>query len=165
MLQGIRWPMQTYEERTIVDEIVKQAMTKWPDVPDCFGWLGLDNRGQWHMRDDRVQALGSFQSGLQGAKGSVLRHEKLISFIDRNYDRAKKLIEENMDILHAMKDALMKYETIDAKQIDDLMARREVRQPENWEPRDKPGSDDKPDAQASKDETVAAGKPSEGNLH
>ncbi len=38
-----------------------------------------------------------------------------------------------MDILHAMKDALMKYETIDAPQIDDLMARREVRPPAGWE--------------------------------
>jgi cell division protease FtsH len=37
-----------------------------------------------------------------------------------------------MDVLHTMKDALMKYETIDAKQIDDLMARREVRAPSNW---------------------------------
>ncbi len=54
------------------------------------------------------------------------------SVIDRNYARAKDILEENMDILHSMKDALMKYETIDAKQIDDLMARREVRQPADW---------------------------------
>lgn len=38
------------------------------------------------MRDDRAQALGSFQSGIPGAKGSVLRHEKLIDFIHRNYE-------------------------------------------------------------------------------
>ena len=38
------------------------------------------------MRDDRVQALGAFQSGLPGVKGSVLRHEKLIDFIHRNYE-------------------------------------------------------------------------------
>ena len=69
-----------------MDDIVSQAMAKWPDVPDCFGWLGLDSRGQWHMRDDRVQALGSFQSGVPGAKGSVLRHDKLIEFIHRNYE-------------------------------------------------------------------------------
>ncbi len=86
MLQGIRWPMQTYEERTIVDEIVKQAMTKWPDVPDCFGWLGLDSRGQWYLRDDAVQAIGGFQSGFCGAKGSRLQHEKLIKYIERNYE-------------------------------------------------------------------------------
>jgi len=69
-----------------MDDIVRQAMAKWPDVPDCYGWLGLDSRGQWHMRDDRVQASGSFQSGLPGAKGSVLRHDKLIDFIHRNYE-------------------------------------------------------------------------------
>lgn len=69
-----------------MDDIVRQAMTKWPNVPDCYGWLGLDSRGQWHMRDDRVQALGSFQSGVSGSKGSVLRHEKLIEFIQRNYE-------------------------------------------------------------------------------
>ena len=69
-----------------MDDLVRQAMAKWPNVPDCFGWLGLDSRGQWHMRDDRVQALGSFQSGEPGAKGSILRHEKLIDFIHRNYE-------------------------------------------------------------------------------
>jgi cell division protease FtsH len=53
-------------------------------------------------------------------------------FIDRNYDRAKKILEDNMDILHSMKDALMKYETIDAKQIDDLMERKPVREPAGW---------------------------------
>ena len=66
-----------------VDDIVRQAMSKWPNVPDCFGWLGLDARGQWCMRDERVQALGSFQGGQ--AKGSILRHEKLIGFIERNH--------------------------------------------------------------------------------
>ena len=48
---------------------------------------------------------------------------------DRNYQRAEQILRDNIDILHTMKDALMKYETIDAKQIDDLMARREVRPP------------------------------------
>lgn len=67
-----------------MDDIVRQAMAKWPDVPDCFGWLGLDSRGQWWMRDDKAQALGDFHSGLPGSKGSVLRHEKLIDFIHRN---------------------------------------------------------------------------------
>lgn len=64
------------------------------------------------------------------------------SVIDRNYDRAQQILEENIDILHSMKDALMKYETIDAKQIDDLMARRDVRPPAGWD--DRPSSGDKP---------------------
>ena len=69
-----------------MDDIVRQAMAKWPYVPDCYGWLGLDARGQWYMRDDRTQALGSFASGQPGARGSVLRHDKLIDFIQRNYE-------------------------------------------------------------------------------
>jgi hypothetical protein len=68
-----------------MDDIVKQAMAKWPNVPDCYGWLGLDNRGNWYMRDDRAQALGAFDSGQPGSKGSRLQHDKLIDFIGRNY--------------------------------------------------------------------------------
>lgn len=69
-----------------MDDIVRQAMAKWPNVPDCYGWLGLDARGNWWMRDDRAQAAGAFGSGAPGAKGSWLRHEKLIDFIQRNYE-------------------------------------------------------------------------------
>ena len=65
-----------------MDDIVRQAMAKWPNVPHCYGWLGLDERGNWYMRDDRVQAAGPFPD----ARGSLLRHEKLIDFIHRNYD-------------------------------------------------------------------------------
>lgn len=68
-----------------MDDIVKQAMAKWPNVPACYGWLGLDARGQWWLRDDGAQACGAFASGLEGAKGHVLRHEKLAEFIARNY--------------------------------------------------------------------------------
>jgi hypothetical protein len=65
-----------------MDDIVRQAMAKWPNVPNCYGWLGLDERGNWYMRDDRVQAAGAFPA----AKGSLLRHEKLVDFIHRNYE-------------------------------------------------------------------------------
>jgi hypothetical protein len=68
-----------------MDEIVKQAMAKWPNVPDCYGWLGLDARGNWYMRDDAVQAVGAFDGGTSGSKGSLLQHGKLIDFIARNY--------------------------------------------------------------------------------
>ena len=64
-----------------MDDIVKAAMAKWPNVPHCFGWLGLDARGQWYMRDDRVQSTGPFPQ----ARGSLLKHDKLIEFIHRNY--------------------------------------------------------------------------------
>lgn len=66
-----------------MDDIVHQAIAKWPNVPHCYGWLGLDARGNWYMRDDRTQAAGPFPQ----SKGSLLKHEKLIAFIHRNYDR------------------------------------------------------------------------------
>ena len=68
-----------------MDDIVKQAMAKWPNVPACYGWLALDTRGQWWLRDAQAQACGAFTSGIEGAKGHVLRHEKLAEFIGRNY--------------------------------------------------------------------------------
>lgn len=65
-----------------MDDIVKQALAKWPNVPDCYGWLGLDARGHWYLRDDAAQAAGSFPH----SKGSLLQHDKLIAFIARNYE-------------------------------------------------------------------------------
>ena len=64
-----------------MDDIVKQALKKWPNVPHCYGWLALDARGDWYMRDDRVQAAGPFPQ----VKGSRILHEKLREFIERNY--------------------------------------------------------------------------------
>jgi Protein of unknown function (DUF2946) len=64
-----------------MDEIVKAALKKWPQVPACRGWLALDARGDWYMRDDRVQAAGPFPR----VKGSRIQHDKLREFIHRNY--------------------------------------------------------------------------------
>lgn len=69
-----------------MDELVQKAMAKWPHVPDCYGWLGLDARGDWYLRDDRAQACGRFGSGLAGSKGSRLAHAQLVDFIGRNYE-------------------------------------------------------------------------------
>ena len=66
-----------------MDEIVKAALKKWPNVPDCRGWLALDARGDWYMRDDRAQAAGPFPR----IKGSRILHDKLREFIHRNYAR------------------------------------------------------------------------------
>lgn len=68
-----------------MDDIVHAALAKWPNVPHCYGWLGLDARGNWYLRDDRTQAAGAFASGLPHSKGSLLAHDKLIGFIHRNY--------------------------------------------------------------------------------
>ena len=69
-----------------MDDIVKQAMIKWPNVPDCYGWLGLDARGRWFIRDQATQASGDFPA----QKGSELRHEKLLDFVARNYESDAK---------------------------------------------------------------------------
>lgn len=68
-----------------MDDIVRQAMAKWPQVPDCYGWLALDARGDWYLRDAAAQARGSFASGHAGARGSRLQHAALRAFIERNY--------------------------------------------------------------------------------
>lgn len=60
-----------------MDEIVARAMQKWPNVPHCFGWLALDIRGQWRMRDERTQQ--------QGLPGDKITNPALIQFIRRNY--------------------------------------------------------------------------------
>lgn len=64
-----------------MDDIVKAALKKWPNVPACYDWLALDARGQWFMRDERVQATGPFPQ----VKGSRIEHDKLREFIHRNY--------------------------------------------------------------------------------
>ena len=63
-----------------MDEIVKAALKKWPNVPHCWGWLALDARGNWSMRDERVQRVGPFPQ----VKGSRIDHEGLLGFIARN---------------------------------------------------------------------------------
>ncbi len=64
-----------------MDEIVKAALQKWPNVPACRGWLGLDSRGEWFLRDEQAQAAGPFAQ----ARGSHIEHQKLREFIERNY--------------------------------------------------------------------------------
>ncbi len=107
-------------------QIARKMVTQW-GLSDKMGpllyaddenevFLGRSMGHHKQMADDTAQAID----------------REIRSFIDRNYDRAKRIIEENVDILHAMKDCLMKYETIDADQIDDLMNRRDVREPRDW---------------------------------
>lgn len=63
-----------------MDAIVEAALKKWPRVPHCHGWLALDARGDFYMRDERVQAAGPFPR----IKGSRIQHDKLLAFIHRN---------------------------------------------------------------------------------
>ncbi|MBT3057545.1 MAG: ATP-dependent zinc metalloprotease FtsH [Candidatus Thiodiazotropha sp.] len=67
--------------------------------------------------------------------------EEIRNFIDRNYERAEKILDENLEKLHLMAKALMKYETIDTEQIDDIMSGKTPRAPKDWDESDM-GSDD-----------------------
>ena len=81
--------------------------------------------------------------------------EEIRSIIDKNYERAEKILRDNEDILHAMSDALMKYETIDKDQIGDLMARRPVRDPQGWDDNAPPSRGVKPETPAEEQSTGA----------
>ncbi len=61
-----------------MDEIVAHALTKWPNVPHCYGWLALDARGNWRMRNEHAQT--------HGLPGDRITHPALIGFINRNYN-------------------------------------------------------------------------------
>jgi hypothetical protein len=65
-----------------MDDIVKAALLKWPNVPQCYGWLALDARGDWYLRDERAQATAAFPQ----LKGSRIEHAGLRDFIARNYE-------------------------------------------------------------------------------
>ena len=118
-------------------EIARKMVTQWglssimgpmlyaEDEGEVF--LGKSMSKATNMSDDTARAIDA----------------EIKSLIDRNYERAQKILEDNIDILHSMKDALMKYETIDAKQIDDLMNRTDVRPPADWDD-SKPSGGDKP---------------------
>jgi cell division protease FtsH len=91
---------------------------------------------RWGLSDKLGPLLyGESQVGkdeFSSATGEIIDAE-MRRIIDECYTRAKKILEENIDILHAMKDALIEYETLDSTQVDDLMNRRPVKPPKNWE--------------------------------
>ncbi len=118
-------------------DIARKMVTQWglSEVmgPQLFAeeegevFLGRSASKSSSMSDDTAKAIDA----------------EIKKILDRNYARAEQILKDNEDILHTMKDALMKYETIDALQIDDLMARVEVRPPADWERRDnKPDNND-----------------------
>lgn len=93
-----------------------------------------------HMSDETARAID----------------EEIKVIIDRNYKRARQILNDHMDILHAMKDALMKYETIDAPQIDDLMNRRPVRKPAGWDDNDSSNSTATSSSQGESEKNISA---------
>ena len=108
-------------------DIARKMVTQWGFSEKLGPLLYAEEEGEVflgrsvtqtkHMSDDTAKLIDT----------------EIRQIIDRNYARAKQILEDNMDIMHAMKDALMKYETIDAGQIDDLMERKsEIREPAGW---------------------------------
>ena len=98
--------------------------------------------------------------------------EEVRNIIDSCYARAKEILVENRDKLEGMKDALMEWETIDAGQIDDIMAGKKPRPPAGWhdddygsgktvtaEPKDKEEKEEKEEKDDSKDSTKPIGGP------
>jgi len=76
--------------------------------------------------------------------------------LDDCYNRSVKILKDNIDILHAMKDALMDYETIDSEQVDDLMERKKVRPPYDWDDSGSGGVSSKEKNKNTEDITIVA---------
>ncbi len=107
-------------------EIARNMVTKW-GLSEKLGPLT-------YSEDEGEIFLGhsvSQRKEVASTTASVI-DEEIRKIIDRNYERAKKILVEKEAILHKMAEALLKFETIDAKQLDDLMAGRTPREPEGW---------------------------------
>ncbi|EMI4327424.1 ATP-dependent zinc metalloprotease FtsH [Vibrio cholerae] len=133
-------------------EIARKMVTQWGFSEKLGPMLYAEDEGEVflgrsvtqtkHMSDDTAKLID----------------DEVRQIIDRNYERARQIIMDNMDIMHAMKDALMKYETIDAGQIDDLMARKPViREPAGWGDQSKTPSEPevKAESEAKAEESTA----------
>lgn len=116
-------------------QMARNMVTKW----------GLNEKmGPILYGEDDSQVPGSGNAHYSEDTSREIDQEvKLI--LTEAYAKATKLLEEHRDVLEAMKDALMEYETIDADQVDDLMNRRQVRRPRDW---DKNDSDNHSDGNA-----------------
>jgi len=107
-------------------EIARSMVTKW-GLSEKLGPLA-------YSEDEGEVFLGRSVTQHKNVADDTARviDEEIRDVIDRNYQCAEKLLNDNLDILHAMSDALMKYETIDTDQIDQLMDRKEVSPPKDW---------------------------------
>ncbi|NWA04572.1 ATP-dependent zinc metalloprotease FtsH [Pseudomonas gingeri] len=109
-------------------QIARNMVTKW----------GLSEKLGPLMYADEDQEVflgrgGGGQSTSFSGETAKLIDSEVRSIIDQCYGTAKQILTDNRDKLDAMADALMKYETIDAEQIDDIMAGRPPREPRDWE--------------------------------
>ncbi len=107
-------------------DIARNMVTKW-GLSERLGPLT-------YSEDEQEVFLGHSVTQHKNVSDETthLIDEEVRSIIERNYERARELLSSNIDKLHAMAAALMKYETIDAGQIDDVMAGRPPRPPVDW---------------------------------
>jgi cell division protease FtsH len=108
-------------------EIARSMVTKW----------GLSERlgPQMYSEDEGEVFLGhsvARQKTVSEGTAKVI-DEEVHAIIERNYQRSEQLLRDNLEKLHAMADALMKYETLDSEQIDDVMEGRPPRPPQGWD--------------------------------
>jgi cell division protease FtsH len=107
-------------------DIARNMVTKW-GLSDRLGPLT-------YSEEEQEVFLGHSVTQHKNVSDETnhLIDEELRRIIERNYQRARQLLEDNLDKLHAMSDLLIKYETIDADQIDDIMSGRTPRPPKGW---------------------------------
>ncbi|WP_223670632.1 ATP-dependent zinc metalloprotease FtsH [Kangiella shandongensis] len=107
-------------------DIARNMVTKW-GLSEKLGPLS-------YAEDEDEVFLGRSVTQHKNISDDTARliDAEIRDIIDRNYGRAKKILTDDIDKLHAMAKALMKYETIDAKQIDDIMKGDEPQPPADW---------------------------------
>ena len=130
-------------------QLARNMVTRW----------GLsDTLGPILYGEEETQMPGSGNTNFSSETSREIDAE-VRRIIDESYATAKQILEDNSDILHAMKAALMEYETLDAEQVDDLMARRPVRPPHDW--RDPPAGDASGDKSSTAADSTVGGPASE----
>ncbi len=107
-------------------DIARSMVTKW-GLSDKLGPLAYGEEEEEVFLGRSVTQHKNVSDGTAHSIDSEIR-----SFIDRNYGRAETIIKENLDKLKVMAEALIKYETIDGGQIDDIMAGKEPKDPDGW---------------------------------
>ncbi|RDH81196.1 MAG: ATP-dependent zinc metalloprotease FtsH [endosymbiont of Galathealinum brachiosum] len=132
-------------------DIARNMVTKW-GLSEKLGPLA-------YSEDEGEVFLGRSVTQHKNLADDTARviDEEIREFIDRNYKRAEEMLNDNLDILHSMSDALMKYETIDSDQIDQLMARKDVSPPKDWSDDDKPSTPDSSKKEEAKKEDKGDG--------
>ncbi|SUD28989.1 ATP-dependent metalloprotease FtsH [Pseudomonas fluorescens] len=109
-------------------QIARNMVTKWGLSEKLGPLMYAEEEGEVFLGRG-----GGGQSASFSGETAKLIDSEVRSIIDQCYGTAKQILTDNRDKLDAMADALMKYETIDAEQIDDIMAGRAPREPRDWE--------------------------------